>query len=198
MYKKFSQKITEKYVKSGLISADDSEIYKYGFELLISLLSTTIIIILISLFIGKFVETLLYLTGFFSVRAICGGYHAKHHCTCFITTIFSYLMFLLLSFCFSSKPDINIAAGLMTGVSFVLITAFAPIEHPDNPMTEYRKKKNRILSIILSFVICLIYFVSLLSAPLLKHVFNYAAGIFLASLAILTAKIEFWIFKRKE
>lgn len=198
MYNKISQKITEKFITLGVISKDDYEIYKYGFELLIALLLTTIIIILISLFIGKFIETVLYLVGFFSVRVICGGYHAKHHYTCFLTTIFSYFLFLLFNICFYSKPYLNLTAGFMTIVSAILIIAFAPIEHPDNPMTEYRKKRNRFLSLILSIVICLIHFASLFSEIALLYVFNYTAGIFLAALAILAAKIEIVILKRKE
>lgn len=198
MYKKISQNITKKFVELGVISNDDSDIYIYGFELLVALLFTTITIILISLFIDKFVETVLYLVGFFSVRVICGGYHAKHHYSCFATTTFTYFLFLLLNICFYSKPYLNLTVGFMTIVSVVLIIAFAPIEHLDNPMTEYRKKKNRLWSLILSVVICLIQFASLLSEIALLYVFNYAAGVFCAALTILTAKLETVILKRKE
>ncbi len=83
-------------------------------------------------------------------------------------------------------------------VSSIFILAFAPVEHPDNPMTEYRKKKNRSFSLLLAFFICIIYFVSLALENTLPYVFNYATGIFLAALAILTAKIEIMILKRKE
>ena len=198
MYKKISQIITQKFVTLGIISEDDYEIYKYGFELLIALLSTTIVIILISIFINKFVETILYLVGFFSVRVICGGYHAKHHYTCFVATISSYLLFLLLNICFSSKPYLSLVTGVMTIVSLILIIAFAPIEHPNNPMTEYRKSRNRLLSFILSIIICLVYFVALFFESTLLYVFSYTTGTFLAALAISAAKIEIVIFKRKE
>lgn len=195
MYKKISQKITEKFVMLGIIKKDEYEIYKYGFELLTALFFTTIIILLISLSIGKFIETALYLIGFFSVRSICGGYHAKHHYTCFITTIFTYFLFLFLNYYFSSKSYLFFTIGLMTIVSSGLIIAFAPIEHPNNPMTEYRKNRNRFLSLILSITICLIYFASMFSKMAMLYVFNYAVGIFLATLAILVAKIEIVIFK---
>lgn len=198
MYKKISQKITEKFVTLGIISNDDYEVYKYGFELLVALLLTTITIILISLFIDRFVETILYLVGFFSVRLICGGYHAKHHYTCFMTTTFTYFLFLLLNICFYSKPYFNLVTGFMTIVSAILIIAFAPVEHPDNPMTEYRKNRNRLLSLLLSLVICLIYVLSLFSDNALIYVFNYTVGIFLAAIAILAAKIEIVTIQRKE
>lgn len=198
MYNIISQTITKRFVKLGIIKDNDCDVYKYGFELLIALILTTGIIIIVSLFVDKFIETILYLIGFFSVRVICGGYHAKHHYSCFIATISSYLLFLLLNYCFCSKSHLNLVAGFMTIVSTILIIAFAPVKHPDNPMTEYRKKRNRLFSLILSVVICLIHFASLFLEYALLHVFNYTVGIFLAALAILAAKIEISILKRKE
>ena len=162
MYKKISQIITHKFVTLGIISEDDYEIYKYGFELLIALLSTTSAIVLVSIFINKFVETILYLVGFFSVRMICGGYHAKHHYTCFVTTISFYFLFIY------------------------------------NPMTNYRKKRNRVLSLTLSIIICLIYFVSLFFEKIQPYTLCLVLGIFIATLTLLIAKIEIVIIKRKE
>ena len=198
MYRKISQIITHKFVTLGIISEDDYEIYKYGFELLIALLSTTFAIVLISLFINKFVETILYLVGFFSVRVICGGYHAKHHYSCFITTISSYLLFLLLNICFSSEPYLSLTTGVMSILSSFFIIAFAPVEHLDNPMTEYRKSRNRSFSLLLTFFICFICFISLVLENTSPYIFNYSTGIFLAALAILAAKMEAMIIKRKE
>lgn len=196
MYEKISQAIVQKLIKLGTISKDEFEIYKYGFELIVSLLLTTITIVLVSIVINKFVDTLLYLAGFFCVRAICGGYHAKHHLTCFITTLFSYFVFLILNYnC--SKFNIIYAIVLMTIISLVLIMAFAPVEHPDNPMTEFRKKRNRLLSVILSAFICMISFVSLISEVASLFIFNYLAGVFLAALAILAAEIELLILKER-
>ena len=86
----------------------------------------------------------------------------------------------------------------MTIISSISIIAFAPIEHPDNPMTEYRKTRNRSLCRLLTIAICIIYFVSLVLEKTSPYVFNYATGIFLAALAILTAKIEIVTLKRKE
>ena len=198
MYSIISQSITQKFVKLGIIKEDDYEVYKYGFELLIALILTTGVIIIVSLLVDKFIETLLYLIGFFSIRVVCGGYHAKHHYSCFIATTSSYFLFLLLNYCFCSKPYLNLVAGFMTIVSAISIIAFAPIEHPDNPMTEYRKKRNRLFSLILSVIICFIHFASLFSEFALLYVFSYTIGIFLADFAILAAKIEISILKRKE
>lgn len=198
MYKIISNAIAKEFVKLEIIKKDDYEVYKYGLELLISLLLTTGIIIISSLFFGKFISTVLYLAGFFSSRIICGGYHAKHHYSCFMLTVSSYIVFLLLYYAFGSKPYLNSVTVFMTVFSAIMIIAFSPVEHPDNPMTEYRKSKNRRLSIILSVTVCLICFVSLFSKTVLPYVYCYISGIFLAVGSIPAAKIEMINLKRKE
>lgn len=198
MYSIISQTITKRFIKLGIIKQNDYEVYKYGFELLIALILTIGIIIIVSLFVDKFIETILYLIGFFCVRVICGGYHAKHHYSCFIATTLSYFLFLLLNYCFYSKPYLNLVTVFMTIISVILIIVFAPIEHPSNPMTEYRKRRNRLFSLILSIIICLIHFASLFFESALLYVFSYTVGIFLAAFAILVAKVEIGILRRKE
>lgn len=198
MYKRLSRKITEKFINIGIISEEDYEIYKYGFELIIALLLTVTDIVLISVLIHKLFQTVLYLIGFFSVRAICGGYHAKHHYSCFIITNLSYFLFLLLDYCFSEKPYIIFVTGFMCIISSVFIGAFAPIEHPDNPMTEYRRKRNRFLSKVLLIVVCVICFAAFFFKRTSPYVFDCVTGVFLAAVAILTAKIEMIILKRRE
>ncbi len=198
MYSKISSKLTKWLIKLDVIESENFEVYEYGFELLVALVFSILTIITFSFISNRFVETLLYLIGFFSVRAICGGYHAKHHYSCFATTISTYFLFLFLYYCFFSKSYLILITSFITIVSIVLIIAFAPIEHPDNPMTEYRKTRSRLLCIILSIVLCMVLFVSLLFKSTLVNIFSYSTGTFFAALAILAAKIELIILKRKE
>ena len=197
MYNKISKRITEKFVELGIIDKENIDIYKYGFELLLSLMFTTLCILILSIFVKKISETVIYLVGFFVVRTICGGYHAKHHYSCFITTIISYLLFLLFEHLTKNESQSKFFIVITLVFSIVIIAAFSPIEHPDNPMTEYRKIKNRRLGFILIFVLSLCL-VSSLFFHNTHYIFSFASGIFIASLAILAAKIEKYIISRKE
>lgn len=198
MYSKISKKLTSWLVNLDVIESENSEVYEYGFELIFSLIFSTLIIIAISFLMNKFIETLLYLIGFFSIRAICGGYHAKHHYSCFAITMSSYFLFLFLLYCPFIFSHLNPIIFFSMIASITIILAFSPIEHPDNPMTEYRKKRCRFLSIILSFILSILSFVFLLKNPALSVFFSYTTGTFFASFAILAAKIELIILKRKE
>lgn len=198
MYNKISEKITRKLVELGIIDNESIDIYKYGFELLLSLLFTTLFILILSVFIKKLSETVIYLIGFFVVRIICGGYHAKHHYSCFITTISSYILFLLFEYLTITENQSKLFTVVTLVFSIIIIAAFSPVEHPDNPMTEYRRIKNRRLSYILIFALVLCLVISLIIHNIPACLFSLVSGIFIASLAIAAAKIEKYILSRKE
>lgn len=198
MYSKLSQKITQKFAEHNIIDDEKSEIYKYGLELMLSLVFTVTVILITSVLVNKILETVLFLAGFFAARIICGGYHAKHHYSCFITSISMYIAFLLFHHLTSQHLRLNLIFALMSVVSIILIIAFAPVEHPDNPMTEYRKSKNRLLSYLLSCIIIFFLVISSLVKKSIIVLLPLNMGIFFAALAILAAKVETVFLKRKE
>lgn len=198
MYKKISRIITNKLIQLDIINSGDYDIYKYGFELLISLLFTTIFILIFSAIINKFIETLLFMIVFLVTRIICGGYHAKHHYSCFLGTISIYVFSLLLYYLIYSTPFAYLIMFPATIVSALIIIIFSPIEHPNNPMTAYRKVKNRFLSRILSIFICLMCFVSLFIEHKTTSTLSFYIGFIFAAITVLVAKIEIIILKRKE
>ena len=55
------------------------DIYIYGFELLVSSVIETISLLLIGLLTGKFVETVIFIISFSSIRVFSGGYHANSY-----------------------------------------------------------------------------------------------------------------------
>lgn len=198
MCEKLSLRVTNKLVKLKIINIKDFDVYKYGFELLISLVSTIAIIIVISAIVGKFGKTVIYLTGFFCVRAICGGFHAKHHYSCFIITILTYIIFLLLDSLLYIVPNIRIFLGALVLLSFISIICLAPVEHPNNPMTMYRKRKSKVLSVAFSIVLLLIFAAAFKLNALTKIFSSFFIGVFIASVSIIVAEIEKSFLIRKE
>ncbi len=190
MYDLISKKITDSFVKYHVINTDDYDIYKYGIENLLALIITVISILLISVISKKFVCTIFYLIGFLGTRSICGGYHAKHHYSCFIGTFSIYLIFLLLYFIFIKSSYLAIFTTAISLISSITIFTFAPIEHKNNPMTDYRKKKNRIMSIVLSVLTLMVLIISLINFKICPYILPFNIGIFLAAITILAAKIE--------
>lgn len=181
----------------GIVKNDDYDIYQYGFELIISLLTTILVIIFISFLTSTFLKTVLFLLGFFIVRIIGGGYHAKHHYSCFITTISMYIGFLIFLYLTTELSYLKWIISILCILSGLLLLAFSPVEHSDNPMTEYRKKHNRKLSIIFSFVIILGAILPFFLEKIAEQMISCVIGVFFAALTLLAAKIENIIKERR-
>ena len=76
---------------------------------------------------------------------------------------------------------------------------FAPVEDPNNRMSEFRKRKSKILGLILSLTIFGVFALScLVERNIVKYFVPYFIGIFISSSAILVARIEKIFLIRKE
>lgn len=151
---RISAKITAFLIAQKIVHVEDREIYEYGFELLLADLFNLCTILLIGKMLGQLWSTILYLLIFIALRSVCGGYHAKTHLHCHIGTIGVYLFFLFL---------LNIQAltdrgGLLIGGDFIAtitVVLFAPIQHQNKPLSEITRKRNRLIAIILFFLLIL-------------------------------------------
>lgn len=74
-----SARITAFLVAQKIVPAEDSDIYEYGFELLLADLFNFSVILLIGGISGHLWPSVLYLLIFVGLRSVCGGYHAKTH-----------------------------------------------------------------------------------------------------------------------
>ena len=124
------------------------EIYIYGFELLVSSIIETVVIILIGCLIGNLVETILFLISFSSIRLFSGGYHANSYLKCFVVTMISYELILIMTdmlSCLSVNKIIFIALIIFV-LSIVLFIKNCPVNSKGK--TIFNPKKQKKLSII--------------------------------------------------
>ena len=94
-------------------------VLRFALQLFIETVLTLIVAILISLFTGRTLETLLVLIAFGILRAVSGGFHFKTPLPCILSTSIGAN---LVAF-----ADFNQTAVLaMTGTSLLLAAVFAP------------------------------------------------------------------------
>lgn len=93
MINELSNIITLRLQKVGVIQ-DKFEIYKYGFELLISSLIGISLILIIGLLSNTFSDSLVFLVCFIILRQCTGGYHSKSYLSCNLSFISVYLIFI--------------------------------------------------------------------------------------------------------
>ena len=143
-------------------------IYVYGFELLLSTLSSVISILLVSAIFSILPMAIEFLLVFITLRLFSGGYHAQTYGRCFVLTNFVFVLVIAVSLLLTNyfPADLRLlTCFILTTAATILIFLLAPIRNSNHPLTVERYKRNkrvaRILVIILGCVSLLILLVPL-------------------------------------
>lgn len=140
------------FVEKQVVKKEDEEVYAYGMELLYSSIMNIAVAVIISIITNTVFPTSAFLITFIVLRQYIGGYHAKTHLGCM-----SILAVLLCCFAVMSKhiPEQGEVWISMLSVisSIILILRFAPVEHPNKPLSDNEKSRLRKLGIISAFSI---------------------------------------------
>lgn len=153
MLNKSASYIANKLLLHKIISEDMLDIYVYGFELLISFLFSTSVILITGIIAGKIVETLTFLIVFILMRSFTGGYHALTYWLCTIVTLSVYVAVLLLAYIFSVGL---IAYCILFVCGSPILFFFSPVENPNKQYSQSKKRKYQIvgLAIFSAAIVC--------------------------------------------
>lgn len=132
------------------------EIYTYGMELILSSIAETFILIVLGVVFSRFLETLIFIISFSSIRFFTGGYHAKSYVRCAVVTLIIYFI------CLISHEMINlftfatvlIISGVIFFGSLIVIGLFTPIENKNKKIeNKQRLKRISLITLVLEFVL---------------------------------------------
>ena len=149
-----AKKITLFFISKGKIEKKDFKKFVYCFEIFISDLLNSLIVILSSIIFNIYLESIIFTFCFFIIRKNIGGYHAKTHFGCSLVLIIMYLLFYLV-LKFQIYQIINLSLIIISFISFILIMLLAPVSHPNNELEIKSKKKTNILALLISGCILL-------------------------------------------
>ena len=90
-----SQYITNYLIKHKIID-QETEIYEYGFELMISTWIGTILVLIIGSITNHFLDAVIYECVFRFTRIYTGGYHCKTYTKCILSYVFFFIIFIFL------------------------------------------------------------------------------------------------------
>lgn len=141
MESKFALQICNKLLKWNIIPKEFEDIYIYGFELLLSFISSTLIIIVTGALLHKTISSFVFLLVFISVRRFTGGFHANTYLKCKIITVATYLLVLFFSVYLNATLWSFILLGI---IGSLIIFKWGPIENPNKPLTKEDKHKHKI------------------------------------------------------
>lgn len=157
----------------NIISAEQENIYIYGFELILSFLSSIIFIVIWSSLFGHLDVAFAFLLFFIPVRITSGGYHASTYKSCFILTNTITFGSVMLSVFLYNLHNSIIESLVWIGcfVSVLYICKNAPIIKSKYPIRSDLIQRNRrythrliVLEAIALFVIKIIWNNSLMYA----------------------------------
>lgn len=177
------EKISKSIVKfiSRNISVDDEEmldVYKYGIEITLSSLINFVMIIVCSLLLGNLAAGLIFMFCFILLRSYTGGYHAEEYWRCNVAFVFIFILTYFVSRLFD-YVDLNIYVVVTIQlVGIVPIIKFAPVKNRHKTLSENKRKKSRVISLILYGLF------SALSIVLCKFKIGYGYMILATTLSI--------------
>ena len=145
MLSKVATKLTNRLLLSGVISAEEEEIYIYGFELLLSFLFSTAVILAIGIAVQAVLPTIAFLAVFIVLRSYTGGFHARTYAVCSLVTFSVYGVVMLLSHFLTVGYIEYLVMGV---IGVVLLVIFAPVKHPNKELTAQDIKRNKIISVV--------------------------------------------------
>ena len=132
------------------LSQRDIDKIKYGLEGLYLTITKLIFIIIVSIILGIWKETLLLILIFNGIRLTAFGVHAKRSIDCLISSTLFFILFPIL--CIKLTIPLIIKIILFIPLT-VLIGIFAPADTEKRPLINKKKRKiYKILSIIISII----------------------------------------------
>jgi len=189
MIKKSALYVSGAIARRGIISAEDIEVYAYGFELLISTAVNIAVVILISLVFWEPLAWAFFLLPFIPLRLTAGGYHANTHLACGVAFAVAYTALLLPAI---YLPE-YMTPGLLTAVSganFLLVLLLSPVPASSKPLDEAARTANRKKSLVIAALLLIVTALSFAVGPGLLWMFRFfAVGQAGAGISLVAAKI---------
>lgn len=146
MHGKISEHLTQWLIKTDVITEDDYEIYEYGIRLAIMMGVNIVSTLVIGFLMKMFVESILLMLFFGSLRRYAGGYHASTPLRCFVLSAALIVMGLTISKYIDGIWIINCAVIVILGI---IVFRFAPIPDANKPLTEREYERYGILAVII-------------------------------------------------
>lgn len=189
MLHSFSKTIASFFTHKRFISKNQIETYTYCFEFLLSTLLFSSSIIFIAWMNNAIVPSIFFYISFYYFRSVLGGFHAKSHFRCYVLSITTFFIFLVLYRLLNTNTNITLIFLLL---SSYLIIRYAPIAHKNRLFSyeEYRYfRKKSLYSLFLFWILVL----SLIMLQFHQTAFCISYGIAQAAISLFVAHIIYSI-----
>lgn len=156
MFRYIAEDIAFLLIKNKIVDIEKRDECVYGAEVLLLNISNILTALIISLLTKSMLHFATFMLIFVPLRIFTGGYHAKTSESCYLITSAMYALTVL---CVKLMPELYsyIPAIITFAILIVPIILFTPVEHKNNPLSADERRRNRLISIILTAVDSLIF-----------------------------------------
>ena len=128
-------------LQEKIITADEKDTYKYGFEITIANMINGLIVLSVGLGLNMLAEAILFYLVFVSLRFFCGGYHADSYIKCFFSFALTTIVCLSFSVRLAQYEELILIPFWITAVILGWhIIKMAPIEHKNRILIEDERR----------------------------------------------------------
>ena len=128
--------------------SESREFYKYGLEITISSILNILLVVALGLLVHNFINSILFLIIFIILRTFTGGFHASTYVKCNLLMCISFLSTNYISL--RLAPVINTKIAIIISILLLIsIILWAPIENINKPISQKRKIRLKIYSMML-------------------------------------------------
>lgn len=150
-----AERITDSFTNSGIIDAQERELYEYGLHHGLLMVVNLITTIIIGIIFGMVWESIVFMLAYIPLRTYAGGYHAKTQFRCYLLSIVLIWAALL---GIKLIPWTGFICLMITLCAAAIIFFLAPVEDSNKPLSQveikvYGKKARTLL--LLEFAILL-------------------------------------------
>lgn len=189
MIKKFSRSVA-----SSLCNKTDNqgkiELYEYAVFIALTSILHILSIFALGILLNVLLESVIFYVAFVVVRKFAGGFHAKTPTRCYVFSVVTISISLILIKAvelFSTWWLIAILLGVCA-ISVGIICYFSPIENANNPLGEKEKntyKKIAIIGAILVYILATIFCINTIYNVGVSLIF----ALFMNSIVVIMAKV---------
>ncbi len=193
--KGFSDSIASELGSQGIIQKEDVDKCRYGLEIMMSSLLDVLSILLFSIFVGNFLETVLLFAAFIPLRIYAGGYHANTKLRCYLVSVSMYIVFTATMFLLP-REFYWVTSTFCTIFSLIMVYSAAPIIHHNKTVNEIEKEYYRKFSRTIALLETALIFIITIIFPFGRVGISLALGQFAVSVSMMVATAPIY-FKSK-
>lgn len=134
MFTRFATYVTSWLSRTGVIQNDDTELYQYGFFILLTGIFHFIVTLVLGFFFNVFCESIVFYIMFTLLRSYAGGIHAKTEGQCLVLSDLAILI------CIAGIHLLQISSSIMLPLILLLagfgcILKLSPLDTEEKPLT---------------------------------------------------------------